>query len=77
MGGEEVCILHREAQVLEARMPPGGGSPLLELADMADPELLRGTTDQLRRRLEGDKFRVCLAQEEEAAFDLLVGAFDR
>ncbi|KAK3366626.1 hypothetical protein B0T24DRAFT_681828 [Lasiosphaeria ovina] len=76
--GEEARILRREAQVLEVAMPLNAGSPLLELADMADPQLLHGTADQLRRRLEGDKFRVYLTQEEEeAAFDMLLGAFDR
>jgi hypothetical protein len=64
--------------VLEAAGPLDAGSPLLKLVEDVDPDILRGKADQLRLRLEGLGYRVCESEEEEErAFDQLVGPFDR
>lgn len=67
--GGKACILCREARVLEAAMPLNPSFLLLELADVPDPRLLRGTLDQILRILEADRSRDYPTKEKgEATF---------
>ncbi|KAJ8110780.1 hypothetical protein ONZ43_g5787 [Nemania bipapillata] len=78
--GEQARILRREAQVLESIPTPGPSKELLQLVDgdSRDPETLRAKAERLRLRVSGSAYHACYTEEEEEiAFNRLVGFWDR
>ncbi|ETS76502.1 hypothetical protein PFICI_11889 [Pestalotiopsis fici W106-1] len=79
--GEQARIIRRQAQVLESIPSPGPSVELLRLVngDSRDSETLRAIAERLRFRVTGiDSFQARYTDdEEEIAFNMLVGFFDR
>ncbi|KAK0612447.1 hypothetical protein B0T17DRAFT_407350 [Bombardia bombarda] len=78
--GEEARILRKQAEALE-RCAPHVLDDVLKLADMADPEHLRGEAETIRRRLgqaglDGSIYSNVVG-DEELAYNNLVNPFDR
>jgi hypothetical protein len=65
-------ILWKQAQVLE-KSPHS--ADVLTLADMEDPEHLRGEAEAILRKLRRDV--IVDDEDEDALFDSLVNMFDR
>ena len=73
--GEEARILRKQAQVLE-KAPQS--SNVASIADMTDPEQLRGEAEAIRRVLQLERYYSIIEDEdEEGAFNKLVNPFDR
>jgi hypothetical protein len=68
-------ITKKQAQVLE-KAPQN--SNVASIADMTDPEQLRGEAEAIRRALQlGRHYSTIEDEDEEGAFNKLVNPFDR